>query len=103
MSPRRPKKKGSPPRKIYFWERILVFSKSISDLFLNWAWRLSALISVLVTVAIDWLKDPVNQDSIKAAVPLWIFAALVILAGTIRAYPKIKEVKESDNTNREKV
>ena len=57
MSPRRPKKKGSPPRKIYFWERILVFSKSISDLFLNWAWRLSALISVLVTVAIDWLKD----------------------------------------------
>jgi hypothetical protein len=102
MSPRK-KRKGSPPRKIFLWERALIFSKSVYELFANWLWKAGALVSVMVTVAIEWLKDPNNQDAVKAAVPLWIFAALLILAGTIRAYPHIKEVKAADNTNREKV
>ncbi len=101
--PPKKKKQGSPPKKIFLWERVLIFSKATFDFVASRIGQVVGLISLALTIASEWLMDPNNQDAIKAAVPLWIFAAIVILAGTIRAYPRIKEVKQADNRNREKV
>lgn len=100
---RRRKRKGSPKGKIYFFETLLVLSKTLYDMLGTWAWRIFGFLSLGLTAGAEWLSDTNNQNAIKAAVPIWIFFTIIIFAGAIKAYPKAKDVRDSDNTNREKV
>lgn len=101
--PRKKKLAGSPVGKLYWWERMYIWSVQVQKLLKLWAVRLAGLLAACISLAADWLLDPKNQEAIKTAMPLIAFAAVVIIAGAIKSLPELKKVKESDNINREKI
>lgn len=87
----RKKRRGSPPNRVYFWEKALVW---ISD-------RCNRAAAVLVAIgeaAYQFFQD--NQSALMAACPFWVAAACLIVLGALYSSKKIEEVEKTDNTER---